>query len=101
MKRLVAISVAAAALVTGMAFAQGGLLDEIKSRGTRACLMFCVCRVVVKGLAPCLTQTLNRSLKRLMISLKNPLSRRFQLRNWQRPELWMACSNRLTGANFN
>src|SRR5690625_2644876 len=171
MKRLVAISVAAAALVTGMAFAQGGLLDEIKSRGTLvcgvnnqvpgfgnveadgsftgfdvdfcraiaaavlgdadavdfrpvtaqerpialqtgevdvlirnttwACLMFCVCRVVVKGLAPCLTQTLNRSLKRLMISLKNPLSRRFQLRNWQRPELWMACSNRLTGANFN
>src|SRR5690625_7297084 len=37
MKRLVAISVAAAALVTGMAFAQGGLLDEIKSRGTLVC----------------------------------------------------------------
>src|SRR5690625_4056121 len=37
MKRLVAISVAAAALVTGMAFAQGGLLDDIKSRGPLGC----------------------------------------------------------------
>src|SRR5690554_1203512 len=37
MKRLVVISVAAATLVGGLAFGQGGLLDEVKERGALVC----------------------------------------------------------------